>query len=377
MWSPQQYTADARARGLSDELIDTAIQQIEAVATSDHQLPAILSLNHLAGRSDVDYTRLRQFVNRSDHSAYRKFSIRKRSGGRRFIRVPAPDLMQVQRWINAHVLANVPVHSASHAFRRHHSIKRCAARHCGARWLVKVDIADFFDSISEIQVFRVFCNLGYQRLVAFELARLCTVATSSLSPRISFPHWLVRRPNHVIGEYSQEMLGYLPQGAPTSPMLSNLVMSTADQELERIGRAFGMTYTRYSDDITFSTRSKDFGRTKASDLVGEVYRVLAKRGFLPQYRKTHVISPGSKKIVLGLSVDGDQPRLQRHFKDRLRQHLYYLHKVGPVAHAEKRGFDSVWGLKCHLKGLIDFANMIEPQYARERLAEFSAIEWPC
>ena len=80
--------------------------------------------------------------------------------------------MQVQRWIAAHILNPLPVHHCSFAFKPGSSIIKCAARHTGARWLVKMDIAGFFSSISEIQVYRVFLSLGYQPLVAFELARL-------------------------------------------------------------------------------------------------------------------------------------------------------------------------------------------------------------
>jgi len=77
-----------------------------------------------------------------------------------------------------------------------------------------------------------------------------------------------------------------------------------------------------------------------------------------------------------LNVDGSAPRLQKEFKDRIRQHLYFLKKVGPVDHILARGFDSIWGFKSHLRGMIDYAKMIEPQYAEKMLEEFNSIEWP-
>ena len=129
-------------------------------------------------------------------------------------------------------------------------------------------------------------------------------------------------------------------------------------------------------DLIFSTRSKMFNRVTAKEVVQKVYGILSRAGFRPQYRKTKIIPPGSKKIVLGLNVDGAVPRLQKEFKDRLRQHLYYLEKLGPIEHANRREFDSVWGMKCHIKGLIDYANMIEPEYSMLCLEKFEKFEWP-
>ena len=81
-------------------------------------------------------------------------------------------------------------------------------------------------------------------------------------------------------------------------------------------------------------------------------------------------------LIFSLNVDGPEPRLQKQYKDRIKQHLYFLKKFGAVSHVLTRGFDSVWGFKAHLRGLIDYANMIEPKYAKARLDEFNSINWP-
>ncbi|PCJ61607.1 MAG: hypothetical protein COA65_01250 [Rhodospirillaceae bacterium] len=104
MWSPHQYRAEAKKKGLGDDTIATAIEQIEAVESGEPKLPAILSLNHLATRAKVPYQFLRSVVQRSKIDTYRKFSIRKRSGGRRFIHVPSPSLSHVQKWLNKYIL---------------------------------------------------------------------------------------------------------------------------------------------------------------------------------------------------------------------------------------------------------------------------------
>ena len=161
-------------------------------------------------------------------------------------------------------------------------------------------------------------SLGINHLVAFELGRLCTIATPAESPRRFYENWQVRKHNESIPEYNQEFLGYLPQGAPTSLLLSNLIMRNHDAELNEIAKNYGLTYTRYSDDLSFSTRSKTFNRVTAKEVIKKAYDILSRAGFRPQSRKTKIIPPRSKKIILGLNVDGAVPRLQREFKDRVK-----------------------------------------------------------
>lgn len=376
MWSPHRYKQEGLKKGFADDLLERAITNSNEVVNSAYTLPSILSLNHLSERTEVDYRELRGLVNRSNHDAYEKFSIRKRSGGRRFIHVPTPKLMHVQRWLNEYILKNIPAHTSSHAFTTGSSIQKCALKHCGAKWLIKLDITDFFESVSEIQVFRLFKELGYQPLVAFELARLCTAPTLSFSPRIRYKQWHSWQQNEVIPEYDQKLLGYLPQGAATSPLISNLVMRECDEQLSFIAKKYALTYTRYSDDMSFSTRLKSFDRANAKNVVYEVYKILSEAGYRPQYRKTKIVPPSSKKIILGLNVDGAEPRLQKEYKDKIKQHLYYIEKLGIDEHVSNRGFDSIWGFKSHLKGMIDYAKMIEPIYSDQVLQKFLDVQWP-
>ncbi|WP_336083725.1 reverse transcriptase family protein [Thalassospira sp. CH_XMU1448-2] len=368
--------AEAKAKGLSKETINAAVEQITALEDEIPPLPAILSLKHLSLRTGVSYNYLRNIVQREEKEAYRRFSIRKQSGGRRFIHVPDPWLCRTQKWIHEYILKPVPCHRSSHAFSPNSSILKCASKHSGAQWLVKMDVEGFFESISEIQVSRVFKELGYQPLVAFEMGRICTIRPGGRTSRWGDAAWRTIKSNIQIPAYNSALLGYLPQGAPTSPLLSNLVMREIDKCIQKICLNFDLTYTRYSDDLTFSSRDKAFTRKQARTFIHEINKILSKDGFRPQHRKTHIIPPGSRKIVLGLLVDGEGPRLRREFKDNLRQHLYYLEKHGSIEHAQRRAFDSVWGMKCHIRGLIDYANMIEPSYAAQLLQRFNKIAWP-
>ena len=373
-WSPQRFLAEGLRRGRDYDVLQEAIRQTSRMRRRQPVLPVLLTLGHLANRTRVPYEHLRGIVARdTGQPAYRTFRISKRSGGSRMISVPGPQLKKVQSWLTQHVLNKVPPHAASHAFSPGSSIADCAREHAGARWLVKMDIADFFGSVTEIQVFHVFRKLGYSELVSFELARLCTTVPIT-SAKHSMKSWQVRFRRSRIQFYAEKLIGRLPQGAPTSPMLANLVMRGADEELQSLANSHGLVYTRYSDDITFSTQAT-FSKDQAMAVVKQSAAILKRQGLFPNRAKTAVVHPGARRVVLGLLVDSDQPRLSRAFRDRLRQHLYYLETRGIMAHVEARGFDSAGGLYRHLRGLIDYANMVDQPYAQKQLLRLQQLPW--
>ncbi|MBG52178.1 MAG: RNA-directed DNA polymerase [Rhodobiaceae bacterium] len=256
-----------------------------------------------------------------------------------------------------------------------------AARHCGAKWQVKIDVRDFFESITEMDAYRVFLERGYQPLVALELARICTRLRDDHRDSNGWRsnRWRAntRRSNDV-GPYWEKYMGSLPQGAPTSPMLANLAVRPLDEAIAEIAKQFSVRYTRYADDLVFSSTNKSFGRTRATQLVGCIYGVLGAHGLTPNTAKTVITPPGARKLVLGLLVDGTRPKLSRDFRGTLRMHLHYIAhpKVGPISHAKKRGFSSVEGLRQHLLGLIAFASQIDPYYADSCRTKLNSVVWP-
>lgn len=373
-WSPQHFLAEGLRRGRDYDVLQEAVRQISRMRRRRPALPVLLTLSQLASRTRVSHEHLRDLVSRDlIQPAYRTFRMSKRSGGFRIISVPGPQLKKVQSWLTQHVLNKVAVHPASHAFSPGSSIADCAREHAGARWLVKMDIADFFGNVTEIQVYRVFRQLGYSELVSFELARLCTFVPFA-SQKHSTKSWKVRFRRKSIPLYAESLIGRLPQGAPTSPMLANLVMRGADEELQNLANSHGLVYTRYSDDITFSTQGT-FSKAQAMVLVQQATAVIKRQGLFPNRAKTAVVHPGARRVVLGLLVDSDQPHLSRTFRDRLRQHLYYLETKGIMAHVEARGFDSAGGLYRHLRGLIDYAKMVDQPYSQKQLLRLLALPW--
>jgi RNA-directed DNA polymerase len=205
---------------------------------------------------------------------------------------------------------------------------------------------------------------------------LCTKRWET--PPTDYAKWLVSgAPRRGISAYYRTHMAYLPQGAPTSPMLSNLVFKPVDERLQALSGESGLLYTRYSDDLSFSAPSKTLDRERALAFVAAVGHAVRAEGYRLHNRKISISPPGARKLVLGLLVDGEAPRLQHGFRDRLRDHVRGVERFGLAAHADHRKFEAPSGLVSHLEGLLRFAGHIEPQFAdplRRRLREALARE---
>jgi RNA-directed DNA polymerase len=162
------------------------------------------------------------------------------------------------------------------------------------------------------------------------------------------------------------VMGVLPPGAPTSPMLSNLAARKLDESLDKYALDNGFVYTRYADDITISASNLASAR-----LVGKIQRNIIRRirqsGFKENTKKTGVAGPGSKKTVLSLLVDGCAPRLSREMYRRIDRLLYASTKYDLEPTAAHEGFESAYGFYNHSSGLIAFVKDVD----RKRWENFS------
>lgn len=369
---PHLYMAEGIKRQVPVEIIRNALDH--ALLVQQHGFPPILTLRHLGYLTGTQYKFLRQTVARHRIASYKAFQISKRGGGKRVICVPEPPLMRVQKWLNQNVLAKARPHWRSFAFSPGSSILKCAQEHCGCGWLIKLDIQRFFESISEIQVYYAFRELGYQPLISFELARVCTRDKPSTSRAQYLPKWNPNPSRYiVIPYYHSDTLGHLPQGAPTSPMLANLVCMKMDEDLYDLATKNGLVYTRYADDLTFSTPEAGFSHKLAGKHIQECFSILRDYGFEPHYTKTSVAPPGARKTVLGMLVDRDTPRLQKKFRQRLKRHVWAVGRFGIAAHASHLHFKSIWGFIRHLQGLLTFAMMVESDFASPLKQSFDDI----
>ncbi len=354
-----------------------------AVGLEEHDLPVIFNLGHLSQITGIDPQLLRETVRRKREAAnYRMYAVKKRSGGRRFIHSVTGGLSRIQKFLNEEVLQKMAPHPCSYAFHPRGGIRACAAKHCNARWLFQYDLKDFFYDVTEIDVYRVFRAAGYRELLSFELARLCT--TTHLPRHLKRLLWRELRHRRKFNDegdltrlpYAFEggIVGVLPQGAPTSPMLANLAASRLDTNLAALARNNGLLYTRYADDLSFSAPEDPAGTIGSihREIVGQIRR----SGFIENTEKSRIAGPGSRKVVLGLLVDGPEPRLSKAMYRRIDRHLHAAAKFGIEAVASHECFDSAYGFCNHLRGLVAFVKDVDVPRWEDFSARLASISLP-
>ncbi|WP_454741327.1 reverse transcriptase family protein [Cupriavidus necator] len=380
-WDSQLFEIDA-PDSVDDAVIRAALENAEALI--DSRLPPLFTLRHLAKNAEVPYSFLRDVVTRAPSAnPYRVFRLGKSGvgGSRRFrwIAAPNPLLLQTQQWINREILAHLRQHVASYAYRTGRSAYDAAVLHKKARWLIKVDITNFFESIREPQVYKVFRTAGYQPLIAFELSRICTrtrARTGKERPTRDVATGDAQLAKYSLRAYRHELIGHLPQGAATSPTLANLIVYPLDEKLAALAKQHGFRYSRYADDIAFSSVRMDCSRSDANEVLQGIYSILIKQGYRPNLAKSRVRGPGARKLVLGLLVDGERPRLTKEFRGALKLHVKHLVESGPDAHAKARGFQSVIGLRHHVEGLIAYASRVDKAFSEDCRLRLQNVNWP-
>lgn len=372
-WNPNLFLKEGQSLGYDDKYLKALVDQ--AYKIDAEGVPVVFSLAHLARLSRTLYADLHAVAARKTQNnpnfPYKNFPIRKRSGGTRWISVPVPALMAVQQWIAQNILNSVRPHRCARGYV--HGLKNPllvnARGHCGARWVLKMDIENFFSNISERQVYDVFKSLNYTDLLSFEMARLCTRVT----PKRRGHRWNKIPISYRDSDYACSHIGSLPQGAPSSPALSNLVCISLDNELERLARNAGATYSRYADDLCFSFLNSS--RDEILKLKREVNAVLWKSGFCENKKKTRIIPPSSRQLITGLAINSGKPTIPREMRDKVRMHLHFCKKFGIPKHCEEKGFRSVIGFRNHLHGLIMYVFSVNPEQGKRFLKDFNELPW--
>jgi len=144
-------------------------------------------------------------------------------------------------------------------------------------------------------------------------------------------------------------------------------MQSLDENLQAYATEKDLAYSRYADDLVFSSKGA-FDRSEASQHIKSINNCLVDEGFWLNKAKTKIITPGTRKIVLGLLVDGKKPRLPKSYKKYVSDHFYYLSHptIDAMAHAESRGFQSIQGLINHVSGKIAYGFSIEPDWGKQQ-----------
>ncbi|MEZ4430049.1 MAG: reverse transcriptase family protein [Nannocystaceae bacterium] len=324
---------------------------------AENELPQLDNPAQLAEALGVTIPQLRWLAFHRDaatHVHYYRFTIPKRTGGERAIWAPHRRLKGAQRWILRNIVERLPVHGAAHGFLPGRSIASNAAHHTDAAAVVKIDLKDFFPTVTLPRVKGVFRKAGYREQIATLLALLCTEAPREVVEQDGKTYYLSLGPR------------CLPQGAPTSPGLTNTLCMRLDRRLLGLSRKLGWRYTRYADDLTFSLPKTHQGPPKLGALLSTVARIAADEGFTVHPEKTRIAKRGARQRVTGLVVnDAHGPRVPRTLRRRVRAMIHNLARGKPLREGETLG---------QLAGQIAFIHMTDPALGKRLAAQLSAID---
>lgn len=288
-------------------------------------------------------------VERGTH--YHRWTVPKRTGGQRLISAPKPELKRVQRWIAQHITEHLPVHGAAHGFLAGRSTVTNATAHAGAEIVVKIDLSDFYPTITTPRVKGLLRKAGYDEQVATILALLVTE-----SPR---------EPIEIDGKTYYVATGArsLPQGAPTSPSITNAICLRLDARISALTKSFGFTYTRYADDLTFSWHKKD--KAPIGPLLKVVGGIVRDEGFLVNRKKTRVLRGGRRQQITGLVVNGNhdvKARVPRKTVRNLRAAIKNLELGRPAKESLSE-----------LRGMAAYIYMTDPKKGRDFLDRLAKL----
>ena len=256
---------------------------------------------------------------------YRKAKLPKKSSGFRNLSVPDEVLKSIQRQISEVLLIHVPVSRYAKAYRFGSSTLRNAKHHVGKQMVLKLDILHFFDSI-----------------------RYSTVKD------IVFPEEIYAEPLRIL----LTMLCYhkdaLPQGAPSSPAITNIILYEFDEQIGQWCRERNIAYTRYCDDMTFS------GDFDPAEVIRFVRLELKKMGFLLNEQKTRIQCPGQQQTVTGIVVN-EKLSIPADYRRKLRQELHYCRKFGIQEHLQRIGLEiPEETYRMRLLGRINYVLQVHP-----------------
>jgi RNA-directed DNA polymerase len=317
-------------------------------AAAGWAVPAIETVGDLAEWLGVNTGELDWFADlkglnsgRLSHYDYR--FVDKGAGEFRIIEAPKPRLKALQRRILTDILERIPAHPAAHGFVKGRSIQTFAAPHVRKRAVLKMDLRDFFPSISAVRIQAFFRTAGYPESVADLLGGICTNAVAGKAPD---PY---RRP-------------HLPQGAPTSPALANFCAYRLDCRLEGLAKAVGADYTRYADDLAFSGDA-DFERIST-----HVAAIAQEEGFAVNHRKTRAMRQGVRQRLAGLTANEKVNVIRADF-DVLKATLTNCVRFG----LESQNREQHPYFRAHLEGRVSFVESVNPEKARRLRAILDRI----
>ena len=336
----------------TDEQAESDITQL-----TKQQLPICHNALELAELMGITLNELR-FLCYTDkvskRSHYQQFAIKKKTGGNRLISAPMPRLKRVQYWILDQILMKQSVTEQAHGFVTGKSIVTNAEPHIGQALVINMDLKNFFPTISYPRIKGLFMVQGFNDEVASILATLCSEPETQMvemDQQRYFIHGNQR---------------FLPQGAPTSPMISNLLCYRLDKRLQGLANKHDFKYTRYADDLTFS--SSKYQAIKP--LLNWVKSTVKEEGFTLHPDKTRVMHKGRRQEVTGIVVN-QHLSLNRKVLKQFRALLFQLKKDGVTDNQH-------WGkggeLIATITGFAHYVRMVKPELGTKFLNQITEIK---
>lgn len=316
----EAFIKESRKIGFSLPNIQRCLDYAEVLFS--HHVPVIYNPAHLSVL--VGYKK--EYLKKASlfpHYFYRDFEVAKKNGSKRFISEPLPSLKEIQIWILRNILYKMPISPFAKAYRPTVTLLENLRFHKNQSKVFTLDLENFFPSIHVEAVEKVFVQLGYSKIISKLLSQLCT------------------------------RNGTLPQGAPTSPYLSNLVFKDADATIAAHCKRYKIHFTRYADDMSFS------GDFDENELLQKVTETVEKMGFRINAKKTKLMILGMRQIVTGVVVN-QKPQVIFQKRNQLRQALYYIQKYGFEEHRQYKEINQKNYLE-HLLGKINFVLQINPK----------------
>ncbi len=325
---------------------------------SSTRLPIATTAAELARSMGVSLGELRFLAYSREVSTithYRRFTIPKRTGGERVISAPRARLKKLQHWVLENILAHVPLHAAAHGFVPGKSTVSNAVPHLQSAIVINVDLKDFFPTVTYRRIKGLFGKLGYSEEVATVLGLLCSEPEITETSLDGITYYVARTGRR------------LPQGAPTSPALTNILCRRLDARIAGYAAKHGYVFTRYADDLTLSTKDKN---AKVGSALAFLRRVAAAEGFAVHPEKVRVVRSGGRQEVTGVVVN-EKPGVVRAELRRFRALLYQIEKDGPDGKHWGHGGDV---LEAAL-GFASYVAMVDPAKGnplRERVVALRA-----
>ena len=338
------------------------------------ELASVAALARLLGVGDghlawlADTRGLERTVADEKLRHYRYGWLPRDGGSPRVIERPKGRLKEIQRRLLHDLLDWIPVHEAAHGFTRGRSVRSHAAAHTGRPVVMRLDLEDFFASVTTARIYGVFRTAGYPEPVAHVLTALTTnavpVAEWAAVPLPTDP--LLVQSHHRLGR--RLATPHLPQGAPTSPALANLAAFRLDRRLAGLAAALDATYTRYADDLTLSGPRLLVAR--ADSISAMIAGIAREEGFAVNQRKSTLATRAGRQRVCGVVVN-DRLNVPRTDYEELKAILHNAARWGPVG-ANRA---AVSDFRAHLVGRIAWVESLNPARGAKLRDRFARIAW--